>query len=152
MPTVSLLRVLGTNSDHDDLERATDDLVHAIRDAGHPDVRTERPGPSNGQRNAGFLWVAVPLLVASPPVLLNLIDVVGKWAVANRRVIRIKIGGAELDVEGGSAGAQSATLDRFLEALGHAEGDGPAIGGGPAQRLAESVSEPRAEGAETTGQ
>lgn len=152
MPTVSLLRVLGASSDLDDLERATDNLVRTIRDAGHPDVRTERPSPSNGQRNAEFLWVAVPLLVASRPVLLRLIDVVGKWAVANRRVVRIKIGDAELDVEGGSAGAQSATLDRFLEALGYAKANRPAIGHDPAARLAESASEPNAEGAEVTGQ
>lgn len=151
MTTVPLLRVVGANSDHDDLNRATDDLVRTIRNAGQPDVRTVRPNSSNAQRSAEFLWVAVPLLAASRPVLLKLIDVVGKWAVANRRVVRIKIGDAELDVEGGSAAAQSATLDRFLEALGYAKADGPAIGGGSAVRLGESASEPDAEGTGATG-
>jgi hypothetical protein len=151
LATVPLLRVVGANSDHDDLDRATDDLVRTIRNAGQPDVRTVRPSSSNAQRSAEFLWVAVPLLVASRPILLKLIDVVGKWAVANRRTVRIKIGDAELDVEGGSARAQSETLDRFLEALGYAKADSPAVGSGPTARLGESVSEPDTEGSDATG-
>ena len=137
MPTVPLLRVLGANSDHDDLERATDDLVRTLKNAGHADAGTMRPRPADGQRGADFLLAAVPLLVASRPVLVAMIDSVGKWAVANRRVVRIKIGDAELDVEGGTAKEQSAALDRFLDTLGYAEADHPAEGNGPADAVAE---------------
>ena len=137
MPTVPLLRVLGANSDHDDLERVTDDLVRTLKNAGHADARTMRPRPPDGQRSADFLLAAVPLLVASRPVLVAMIDSVAKWAVANRRVVRIKIGDAELDVEGGTAKEQSAALDRFLDTLGYAEADHPAEGNAPADAVAE---------------
>lgn len=151
MPTVPLLRVLGANSDVDDLERATDDLVHSIRDAGIPDVGVAPPSPSRGHRSGDFLWVALPLVAVSRPVLVTLLNVIGKWAVANRRVVRVKIGDAELDVEGGSAKAQSAALNRFLENLGYAEADRPAVGHKPA-RPSQPVPGQDAEDTEAAGQ
>jgi hypothetical protein len=137
LPTVSLLRVLGANSDHDDLERATDDLVRTLKKAGHADARIMRPRPPDGQRGADFLLAAVPLLLASRPVLVAMVDSVAKWAVANRRVVRIKIGDAELEVEGGTAKEQAAARDRFLDTLGYAAADHPAAGNGPGGGVAE---------------